>query len=235
MKLYIILVVIGFVGIAAAADPDPSSTTLEATDAPTTTQAPADGGDTTTVGGGDVTGASTGSPGPTQSPGPTPEPNTGATNPNPDSSTTLASTIPPTTTPPLKRDVSFNIDCTAGTQCSFQFKIAEPLMRFVNPAALESVLSNLTSKINDLNQASTALSTEESGYITTLQAEIDKLNGDVTSLNENLNGTLSDAQMLQETIFNASVTAQNYLAAAICFRNDLKPSAECGAIASGQS
>uniref|UniRef100_A0A914QUY9 Uncharacterized protein n=1 Tax=Panagrolaimus davidi TaxID=227884 RepID=A0A914QUY9_9BILA len=108
-------------------------------------------------------------------------------------------------------------------------------MRFVNPEALETILSNLTSKINDLNKASATLSTEEQGYIQTLQSEIDTLNGAVTDLNGNLNGTLSDAQMLQEAALNATMTAQNYLTAAICFRNDQKSSAECGAIAFGQS
>jgi outer membrane murein-binding lipoprotein Lpp len=224
MKFLIILLVVGFIGInsQSSTDDSPITTPLGSSD---TTPTTASNGNTDAS----IATDSPLSPPTTGAPEPTDAPFTGST--VEPVVTTLASTIAPTTTPPLKRDVQFNIDCSQKTQCSFAFKIAEPLMRYVNTTILDHVLTNLTSKITALSSTSSKVSNEENHYITALNTQINTLNSAVDNLNVKLNETISDAQELQENASNAATKAQQYLDSANCFRNDMQSSEACGAIA----
>lgn len=130
------LVLIFTVGILGLSSSTTESTGSSSTDSATTTPTDLSGSSASSPT--SNSGSSTTESGTSASQGSTTvEPNPSTTSGAPDSSgspTTIpASVVTTTSIPPIKRDVSFNIDCSQNSQCKFQFQIAEVSLRLLLP------------------------------------------------------------------------------------------------------
>uniref|UniRef100_A0AC34QQ80 Uncharacterized protein n=1 Tax=Panagrolaimus sp. JU765 TaxID=591449 RepID=A0AC34QQ80_9BILA len=217
MKLFIFFAVFLVVGILA--EGAAGETTEEATAEPTTTTLA--GQPTTTA----EAGAETTTTGSTSAEQSTP---TGGQSSEAPTTTTLP---PTTTTPPLDRNVSFKIDCSNSEQCSFEFRIAEPLMRFINQTQLEGLLGDLASQIGKINSEVNLLKTQEATYQTFLENEVSQNIGNFTETLTRINDTIGTIEDLQSRTDDVLLTAERFLNSSICFQNDADTSEGCGNLA----
>uniref|UniRef100_A0A7E4V809 DUF725 domain-containing protein n=1 Tax=Panagrellus redivivus TaxID=6233 RepID=A0A7E4V809_PANRE len=144
---------------------------------------------------------------------------------------TTVPTEPPTTTIPLNRNVSFNVNCEEKTSCKFTFTIDERLVRSINNTALEVVLSQLSTSINNASASLVQLGYDEETYSQDVNAQIEIAQSEADSISVQYNETSIQVDDLSDQTASALETAKNYLKSAICFQTDGDSSYGCGQLA----